>query len=1408
MCMQLWKSRPNLKSLTCIVISLLVALFAPPRRAVADDWPSFRHDNARSAVSGESLAPPLSAEWEFTALHPPEPAWPEEGKEKSRVRFDEAYHVAVSGGNVFFGSSADNKVYCLDAATGQVRWSFFTGGPVRVVPTVYEGRVYVGSDDGCAYCLQAADGSLVWKVRPSFRDERVLGNGKMISLWPVRTGVVVCKSANGAAPVAYFAAGVFPNESLFLCAVKADDGTVLWCNDSYGEDGYKLEFGGISPQGPMLASERLLFVPSGRAMPAVFTRDEGRFEYYAPPRAHVGGSWALLTEDRLVAGVYGKQAYVQENGGSVPDAAYAWFPGLDLVVAKDNAYMLTYDDLAALDRKAFAAASESRGLIELGLKAVNEKLKLIGGRLSKVSGDELTSLRNEADAVKKQIADLEAKKKQAEETVYRWHRPCALRDALIMSGEYLYAGGDKGVMAVDAKTGRDAWQSTIEGRACGLAIANGRLFVSTDTGRIYAFAKGQGKPAQEVKQQPNPKAFPEDANAVLCAKAAERILALAPVKKGFCLVIGNRTGRLAYELAKRTELKIVAVDDNPERSENARRMLDAAGVYGTRVAADCIGAPEMPYPNYFANLIVSESILGEGLFESSGDLLRMLKPHGGVLCLGFPPEASNQEQPPSLDAVRKQCESLGDFAAEVISDNGRWVKVTRGALPGEGKWTHEYADLGNTACSDDERVKGPLGVLWYGRPGPDLMVERHSRPAAPVAMDGRMFVQGENVIMAYDAYNGTFLWKTDVPGALRVRVDSDMGNLALEKGALYIAAHDKCLRLDPATGETLRTYDLPPHGDKPARWGYLACDGQTLFGSVAAPLKEDYAALWDEIAGEDGEWHDLDAAVKKRDSAAGLKNEVDEFTKEYPKPDARAFWAAQQSGFMWRGMTNWPQWGSVESPVGAVTQRIMASNLLFALDTETGSIRWKYEGKAIAHPAIAIGEGAVFLADCDVTEEQKQAAMKERAGLIQKGVWEKEDITYDPKDADVRRVVALDEMTGQKRWERIIDLTGCGGDRMGLAYKNGVLCFFGCFSNHDRRLFRDGKLAWRRITAVSGKDGADLWSRPLNYLRRPVIVGDTILIEPRACDLRTGAVKTRSHPLTGQDSTWEYVRPGHCCSATSACPNMFFLRGYFLWYYDLLKDQGMLPFGGIRPGCWINVVPANGLVLFPEASAGCTCSYPIRSTVVLEPKSEQRTWATCVQKGSLTPVRRMAINLGAQGDWRDDDGVLWFSYPHPPSTDWYDYGVKFALQEQFIDKPAFFCRNSQGMGVKGTDKPWVFSSGCKGMTSCDVPLLGEGDAPASYTVRLYFVETENTEPNRRVFTVKLQGKPVLKNYDVFAAAGGANIARVEEVKGIKVEKNLLIEFAPKKEKPAPAEMPVINGIEVIREDVTLANASK
>ena len=150
-------------------------------------------------------------------------------------------------------------------------WTFFTGGPVRLAPTVWQGKVYVGSDDGFVYCLDAQSGELIWKFRAGPCDERILGNGRMISRWPVRTGVLV---DNG---VAYFGAGVFPFEGVYLYALRAKDGKLIWRNDSWGY--FRSGWGSCSPQGYLLADRKRLYVPTGRTPPACFDRDDGHLIY-------------------------------------------------------------------------------------------------------------------------------------------------------------------------------------------------------------------------------------------------------------------------------------------------------------------------------------------------------------------------------------------------------------------------------------------------------------------------------------------------------------------------------------------------------------------------------------------------------------------------------------------------------------------------------------------------------------------------------------------------------------------------------------------------------------------------------------------------------------------------------------------------------------------------------------------------------------------------------------------------------------------------------------------------------------------------------------------------------------------------------------------------------------------------
>ena len=139
----------------------LLSLFAAPLAGA--DWEMYRYDAARSGVSPEQLKTPLHLQWVYLPKHPPQPAWPEPGRELHRMAFDYAHQVAVGNGLVYFGSSADHKVYALDLTTGEERWSFFTDGPIRFAPALEGERVFVASDDGWLYCLSASEGRLLWR---------------------------------------------------------------------------------------------------------------------------------------------------------------------------------------------------------------------------------------------------------------------------------------------------------------------------------------------------------------------------------------------------------------------------------------------------------------------------------------------------------------------------------------------------------------------------------------------------------------------------------------------------------------------------------------------------------------------------------------------------------------------------------------------------------------------------------------------------------------------------------------------------------------------------------------------------------------------------------------------------------------------------------------------------------------------------------------------------------------------------------------------------------------------------------------------------------------------------------------------------------------------------------------------
>jgi len=65
---------------------------------------------------------------------------------------------------------------------------------------------------------------------------------------------------------------------------------------------------------------------------------------------------------------------------------------------------------------------------------------------------------------------------------------------------------------------------------------------------------------------------------------------------------------------------------------------------------------------------------------------------------------------------------------------------------------------------------------------------------------------------------------------------------------------------------------------------------------------------------------------------------------------------------------------------------------------------------------------------------------------------------------------------------------------------------------------------------------------------------------------------------------------------------MLVFRSATLGYFDFERNDGIENYGGIRPGCWINALPVGGLLLLPDATSGCQCSYLNRAWIALVPK--------------------------------------------------------------------------------------------------------------------------------------------------------------------------------------------------------------
>ncbi|MCH9790303.1 MAG: PQQ-binding-like beta-propeller repeat protein, partial [Planctomycetes bacterium] len=580
------------------------------------DWAQFRGNAARTGFTKEPLPTRMELQWSFKTKLAPTPAWPTH----TRIKFDEVFQPIIAEQTVLFGSSSDDQLYALDLKTGQLKWKFFTEGPIRFAPAAWKDRVFVASDDGNLYALSIKDGSLLWKKRGGPKKKVIMGNDRLISHWPSRGGPVVLGDQ------VYFAAGVWPSDGVYLYALDAETGKVLWSNQNSGQmllnqpHGGASAKSGVSAQGYLAASQDQIFMPTGRAVPAAFDRATGKFQYYhLQKNQQRGGSDVTLADQFLCnAGIL----YDQKTGDLKQQTGTGVMAATDKGILRGSGQSLVYSqwyDTPTRDRKGKA----------ISVKQLKEK-RII--------------------PLDYQITDV------------------------IIAGSDAYCGSHNKVTGVDYKAQANTWWShEIEGTVRGLAASDECLVASTDQGVICCFAN---KTPPEQEETPPAVKKTKAASTFDYQSAAKEIVEKTDVKTGICIDLGANNAQLALELARLSKFQIYVVMQDADKAATAREMLHDAGVYGSRVAVHLADPNQTPYSKNFANLIVCSSSLQN---QMSPKLLkearRLQRPYGGQLCQG-PLEKMQVETKTELKGAGSWTHQYSNATNTVNSDD----EIVKGPL--------------------------------------------------------------------------------------------------------------------------------------------------------------------------------------------------------------------------------------------------------------------------------------------------------------------------------------------------------------------------------------------------------------------------------------------------------------------------------------------------------------------------------------------------------------------------------------------------------------------------------------------------------------------------------------------------------------------------------------------------------
>ncbi len=250
----------------------------------------------------------------------------------------------------------------------------------------------------------------------------------------------------------------------------------------------------------------------------------------------------------------------------------------------------------------------------------------------------------------------------------------------------------------------------------------------------------------------------------------------------------------------------------------------------------------------------------------------------------------------------------------------------------------------------------------------------------------------------------------------------------------------------------------------------------------------------------------------------------------------------------------------------------VCSDRLFAYPLGQDEPQWEYKNGLILNPSIALD-----------TEQGRMVFVESRHPDL---LASKERQVTDPKLWQQQYLVSLDIKTGKVIWETPIN-TEDGIITFYLqVHAKGIVITVSNTQYHFYCFDKDtGNLRWKRSNPWPDDHHS-------GFIQHPVIVNDTIFVQPNGYAMDTGEIVTRK---VGERSG---------CHTYIGTKSALIYRGenrrIAMWDQE---SETVTTWTRLRPSCWLSFIASDGMLLVPEGGGGCSCGGWMETSIGFAPKT-------------------------------------------------------------------------------------------------------------------------------------------------------------------------------------------------------------